>query len=48
MKTAGVEKVVYYFYPHLPTAGKPSVNTIMDYAYPLVAQACASAAIPCS
>jgi hypothetical protein len=47
MKTAGVEKVIYYFYPHLPTTGKPYVNTTLDYAYPLVEAACASAAIPC-
>ncbi len=48
MKTAGVEKVIYFFYPHLPTTGKPDVNIIMDYAYPLVQTACTNAAIPCS
>jgi hypothetical protein len=47
MKTAGVKSAIYYFYPHLPTTGKPYVNTTLDYAYPLVQAACASAAIPC-
>jgi lysophospholipase L1-like esterase len=47
MKSAGVEKVVYYFYPHLPTTGKPYVNDTLDYSKPLVQQACASAVIPC-
>jgi lysophospholipase L1-like esterase len=48
MKSAGVEKVVYYFYPHLPTSGKPYVNDTIDYAYPLVQAACASAPLPCT
>ncbi len=47
MKTDNVEKIIYYFYPHLPTAGKPSVNTVMDYSYPLVQAACAAAPVPC-
>jgi hypothetical protein len=46
MKTAGVKAVVYYFYPHLPTTGKQYVNQTMDYAYPLVQMACASAPLP--
>ena len=47
MKTAGVDKVIYFFYPHLPTAGKPSANILLDYAYPLVKAACDGAPIPC-
>jgi len=47
MKTAGVEKIVYFFYPHLPTAGKPSVNVILDYSYPLIQQACENSPVPC-
>ena len=47
MKTAGVKSVVYYFYPHLPTTGKPYVNDTIDYAAPLVKAACDSAVIPC-
>ena len=47
MKTAGVEKIIYFFYPHLPTAGKPSVNDIIDYAFPLVQAACEASPIPC-
>jgi lysophospholipase L1-like esterase len=47
MKAAGVEKVVYFFYPHLPTAGKPYVNETVDYAFPLVEAACDSAPVPC-
>ena len=47
MKTAGVEKVIYFFYPHLPTTRFPSVNVMIDYAYPLVQAVCQNAAIPC-
>ena len=47
MKTAGVEKVVYFFYPHLPTTRFPSVNIMIDYAYPLVQAVCQNAPIPC-
>jgi lysophospholipase L1-like esterase len=47
MKTAGVQKVIYFFYPHLPTTEFPSVNTMLDYAYPLVQAACQSAPLPC-
>jgi hypothetical protein len=47
MKTAGVKSVIYYFYPHLPTTGKPYVNTTIDYAFPLVKDACDKAVIPC-
>jgi lysophospholipase L1-like esterase len=41
----GVEEVVYFFYPHLPEfsiGGGSYPNVIMDYAYPLVRQACES------
>jgi hypothetical protein len=48
MKTAGVKKVVYYFYPHLPTLGKPYVNDTLDYAFPLVKAVCDEAPIPCT
>jgi phospholipase/lecithinase/hemolysin len=47
MKAAGVEKVIYFFYPNLPTTHDPSVNVILDYAFPLVQAACASAPLPC-
>jgi lysophospholipase L1-like esterase len=47
MKTAGVEKVIYFFYPHLPTTEFPSVNTMLDYAFPLVQAACQNAPLPC-
>ncbi len=47
MKTAGVQKVIYFFYPHLPTNLRPSVNVLLDYAYPLVQAACENAPIPC-
>ena len=47
MKTDGVDKVIYFFYPHLPTTSYPSVNVMMDYAYPLIQTACENAAIPC-
>lgn len=47
MKTAGVEKIVYFFYPHLPTTRFPSVNVMIDYAYPLVQAACQSSPVPC-
>jgi lysophospholipase L1-like esterase len=47
MKAAGVEKVVYFFYPHLPTSGKPYVNQMLDYAFPIVKAACSDAIIPC-
>jgi hypothetical protein len=47
MKTAGVEKIIYFFYPHLPTTGKPSVNVVLDYSYPLVKAACDASPIPC-
>jgi hypothetical protein len=48
MKTAGVKKVLYYFYPHLPTVGKPYVNDTLDYAFPLVKAVCDEAPIPCT
>ncbi len=47
MKTAGVQKIIYFFYPHLPTTTYPSVNVVMDYAYPLVKAACDASPIPC-
>ena len=47
MATNGVKSVVYFFYPHLSTAGggilqtpAPAVNETLDYAYPLVEQLC--------
>ncbi len=43
----GVQWVVYFFYPHLDTAGggilstpAPAVNDTLDYAYPLAEQMC--------
>jgi lysophospholipase L1-like esterase len=47
MKAAGVQKIIYFFYPHLPTTHYPAVNTMLDYAYPLVEAACNAAPIPC-
>jgi hypothetical protein len=47
MAQKGVQWVVYFFYPHLDTAGggilqtpAPSVNDTLDYAYPLAEQMC--------
>jgi hypothetical protein len=43
----GVQNIVFFFYPHLSTAGggilqtpAPAVNETLDYAYPLAEQAC--------
>jgi lysophospholipase L1-like esterase len=43
----GVQQVVFFFYPHLSTAGggilqtpAPAVNETLDYAYPLAEQMC--------
>jgi hypothetical protein len=47
MKTAGVEKIIYFFYPHVPTTGKPSADIVLDYSYPLVKAACDDSPIPC-
>jgi hypothetical protein len=47
MKTAGVEKIIYFFYPHLPTTESPSVNIILDYAFPLIQAACQASPVPC-
>jgi lysophospholipase L1-like esterase len=47
MKTAGVQKVIYFFYPHLPTTRFPSVNIMLDYAYPLVQAVCQASPVPC-
>jgi phospholipase/lecithinase/hemolysin len=47
MKAAGVEKVVYFFYPHLPTTNFPSVNAILDYSFPLLQAACEASPVPC-
>jgi hypothetical protein len=47
MKTAGVQKILYYFYPHLPTSGKPYVNDTLDYAFPLIKKACDASPVPC-
>ncbi len=47
MATKGVQNIVYFFYPHLSTAGggilqtpAPAVNDTLDYAYPLVENVC--------
>lgn len=40
---AGVRDVVYFFYPHIP-ANNGGYDEILDYAAPLVEQACAEAA----
>jgi hypothetical protein len=47
MATNGVKWVVYFFYPHLSTAGggilqtpAPAVNDTLDYAYPLAEKFC--------
>jgi hypothetical protein len=47
MAQKGVKWVVYFFYPHLDTAGggilstpAPTVNDTLDYAYPLAEQMC--------
>jgi lysophospholipase L1-like esterase len=47
MAQKGVQSVVFFFYPHLSTAGggilltpAPAVNDTLDYAYPLAEQMC--------
>jgi lysophospholipase L1-like esterase len=47
MAQKGVQSVVFFFYPHLSTAGggilqtpAPAVNETLDYAYPLAEQMC--------
>jgi hypothetical protein len=47
MAQKGVQSVVFFFYPHLDTAGggilqtpAPAVNDTLDYAYPLAEQIC--------
>jgi hypothetical protein len=47
MAQKGVQWVVFFFYPHLDTAGggilstpAPAVNDTLDYAYPLAEQMC--------
>jgi hypothetical protein len=47
MAQKGVQWVVFFFYPHLSTAGggilstpAPAVNDTLDYAYPLAEQMC--------
>jgi lysophospholipase L1-like esterase len=47
MASKGVQQVVFFFYPHLDTAGggilqtpAPAVNDTLDYAYPLAEQFC--------
>lgn len=49
MADAGVERVVYFFYPHLPDGGfvQGAKNETLDYAYPLVEEICASAPLDC-
>jgi hypothetical protein len=51
---AGVEAVVYFFYPHLPGAANGGIgagthpNVVLDYAYPLVRKFCErQTAAPC-
>lgn len=43
---AGIEDVVYFFYPHLPGGGLSGANPniILDYAYPKAQELCDSAA----
>jgi hypothetical protein len=47
MAQKGVQTIVFFFYPHLSTAGggilqtpAPAVNDTLDYAYPLTEQLC--------
>jgi hypothetical protein len=47
MAQKGVQSVVFFFYPHLDTAGggilltpAPAINDTLDYAYPLAEQLC--------
>lgn len=46
MADAGVEQVVYLFYPHIPGGGLisgPNPNAILDYALPIIREVCESA-----
>lgn len=49
MADAGVEKVVYFFYPHLPEWGfiSGAKREVLDYAYPLAQALCESAPMDC-
>ena len=49
MADAGVQNVVYFFYPHLPDQGfvQGAKNETLDYAYPLVEELCANAPLNC-
>ncbi len=48
MATAGVQHVVYSFYPHLPPGFPPGAkNETLDYAAPLVAELCEKAPVDC-
>jgi hypothetical protein len=47
MAQKGVKQIIYFFYPHLDTAGggilqtpAPAVNDTLDYAYPLAEKIC--------
>jgi hypothetical protein len=55
MAQKGVQSIVFFFYPHLSTAGggilqtpAPAVNETLDYAYPLVEQVCCGASFTSS
>jgi lysophospholipase L1-like esterase len=49
MAAAGVQDVVYFFYPHLPEGGlvQGFKNETLDYAAPLVQQVCENAPLNC-
>jgi hypothetical protein len=52
MADEGVENVVYFFYPHLPGGGiifgnKALEKQTLDYAFPIVQEACESAPLNC-
>ena len=48
MAAAGVQHVVYSFYPHLPPGFPPGAkNETLDYAAPIVAELCANAPVEC-
>jgi lysophospholipase L1-like esterase len=48
MAASGVEDVVYFSYPHLPTGflTGPAANEMLDYSYPRVQEACDSLTAP--
>jgi hypothetical protein len=53
MQQKGVQDVVFFFYPHLSTAGggilqtpAPAVNETLDYSVPLAANVCCGGSLP--